>query len=188
MCSSDLGYIYELCWYIQDMLQMRRQGGNLARDEYVHISTMSWFHLTVERDTPIVVDLRAMGTDPADRLAKLGERVGIRPSPRARELFEIADLVSAFVRFIELGAFTPATVPALYATASTLRSDVVRIIDLWEMATGDSIKADAVRLSGAQRPRDQHARPPRSLSAPNRPTRATHTPAHTNGSGVPVTH
>jgi hypothetical protein len=183
---TDPGYIYELCWYIQDMLQMRRQGGNLARDEFVHISTMSWLHLTVERDTPVVVDLRAMGTDPADRLTKLGERVGIRPSPRARELFEIADLASEFVRFIELGAFTPATVPALYASASTLRTDVVRIIDLWEMATGDSIKADAVRLSGQQRPRDQHARPARPLSAPSRPTHPARAATHSNGSGAPV--
>ena len=183
---TDPGYIYELCWYIQDMLQMRRRGGNLARDEFVHISTMSWFHLTVERDTPIVVDLRAMGTDPADRLAKLGERVGIRPSPRARELFEIADLVSGFVRFIELGAFTSSNVNTLYQFASPLRTDVVRIIDLWEMATGDSIKADAVRLSGQQRPRDQHAPPPRSLSAPSRPTRPARAPAHHNGTGAPV--
>jgi hypothetical protein len=184
---TDPGYIYELCWYIQDMLQMRRQGGNLARDEYVHISTMSWFHLTVERDTPIVIDLRAMGTDPADRLAKLGERVGIRPSPRARELFEMADLVSAFIRFIEVGYFKPSTVPSLYATASTLRTDVVRIIDLWEMSTGDSIKADAVRLSGQPRPRDQHAQSSRSLSGPARAPRPSQTHAHTNGSGVPVT-
>ncbi|HUA50022.1 MAG TPA: hypothetical protein VMA77_32625 [Solirubrobacteraceae bacterium] len=183
---TDPGYIYELCWYIQDMLQMRRQGGNLARDEFVHISTMSWFHLTVERDTPIVVDLRAMGTDPADRLAKLGERVGIRPSPRARELFEIADLVSAFVRFLELGYFKPANVNTMYALNSTLRTDVLRIIDLWEMATGDSIKADAVRLSGQQRPRDQHAPPPRSLSVPSGPTGPTRAPAHHNGSGAPV--
>ncbi|HEY4830523.1 MAG TPA: hypothetical protein VIH85_27400 [Solirubrobacteraceae bacterium] len=184
---TDPGYIYELCWYIQDMLQMRRKGGNLARDEYVHISTMSWFHLTVERDTPIVIDLRAMGTDPADRLMKLGERVGIRPSPRARELFEMADLVSAFIRFIEVGYFKPSTVPSLYATASTLRTDVVRIIDLWEMSTGDSIKADAVRLSGQPRPRDQHAQSSRSLSAPARTPRPSQTHAHTNGSGVTVT-
>jgi hypothetical protein len=188
---TDPNYIYEICRYLRDMLQMRRLGGNLARDEFVHVSTMSWFHLTLLSDTPVVVDLRSQGTDAADRLAKLGERVGISPAPHARELFEMADLVSDFVRFVELGYFTPATVPALYQSASPLRTDVIRVIDLWEMATGDSIKADAIRLSGQTQPRAQHAPPARSLAMPSpqarpRPQPATGVPVgahgHTNGS------
>jgi hypothetical protein len=181
---TDPNYIYEICRYLRDMLQMRRLGGNLARDEFVHVSTMSWFHLTLQTDTPVVVDLRSQGTDAADRLAKLGQRVGISPAAHARELFEMADLVSDFVRFVELGFFTPATVPTLYQTASQLRTDVIRVIDLWEMATGDSIKADAVRLSGQTQPRAQHAPPARSLAVPS-PPRPARVPAgahgHTNG-------
>ena len=197
---TDPNYIFEICRYVQDLLQMRRIGGNLARDEYVHVSTMSWFHLTLESDTPVIVDLRSQGTDPADRLTKLGHQVGISPAPGTREVFEMADLVSDLVRFLELGYFTPATVPALYATASQLRTDMIRIIDLWEMATGDSIKADAVRLAGQTQPRAQHAPPAQSLAAhgatrsarphdmPSRPS-APHAPrvpagtaGHTNGS------
>ncbi|HUA06071.1 MAG TPA: hypothetical protein VMB27_19340 [Solirubrobacteraceae bacterium] len=187
---TDPNYIYEICRYLRDMLQMRRLGGNLARDEFVHVSTMSWFHLTLLSDTPVVVDLRSQGTDAADRLFKLGQRVGISPAPHARELFEMADLVSDFVRFVELGYFTPATVPTLYQNPTQLRTDVIRLIDLWEMATGDSIKADAVRLSGQTQPRAQHAPPARSLAVPSaprppHPARPPRVPAgagHTNGS------
>ena len=87
------------------MMAMRRRGGLLAREEFVHVTTMSWFHLTLETDIPIVADLKAQATSPADRLAKIAERVGMAPAPRSRELFELADLMSALLRAIELGLF-----------------------------------------------------------------------------------
>jgi hypothetical protein len=37
----------------------------LAREEFVHVTTLSWFHLTVESDTPLVAYLKANGADPA---------------------------------------------------------------------------------------------------------------------------
>jgi hypothetical protein len=167
---------------------MRRRGGTLARDEFVHVATMSWFHLTVEMDTPIVKDLRAMGTDEADRLTKIGERIGIKPPLHARELFEMADLASDFVRFIELGLFdTNAAVQTLYnPPGNPLSQNVERLIDLWEMATGDRIKAYEVRTAAQGQPRFQHAPPARSLATPRTASpsqlRAPRTPVGTNGS------
>jgi hypothetical protein len=153
------------------MLDMRRLGGQLAREEFVAVSQLSWFHLTVESDTPLVTDLRAQGSDPFDRLTKIGERVGMKPSPRSWELFQIADLVSTVLRFIELSSFdSSAQAETLYKGNTSLQRDMIRIIDLWEMATGDSIKDQGVRVSapGPAKPQAQlqrHTQPARPLSA-----------------------
>jgi hypothetical protein len=146
--ATDREYVALLCQAIDDMLGMRRRGGQLAREEFFYVTTMSWFHLTIENNTPIVVDLQATATSPAERLAKLGERVGMAPAARARELFELADPMSALLWAIELGSFNtgvnaqalfvppggPATPPSL------LNQDVNRIIDLWQSATGERVK------------------------------------------------
>ena len=167
---SDPAYIAELCRYIKDMLTMRRLNGQLAREEFVAVSQLSWFHLTVELDTPLVVDLRAQGSNPYERLVKIGERVGMKPSPRSWELFQVADLVSTVLRFIELQSFDSATAAqTLYTGSTSLQRDMIRIIDLWEMATGHAIK-DQARPAGrdfakppAAPPR--RAQPARPLSA-----------------------
>jgi hypothetical protein len=164
---TDPAYIAEICRYLKDMLQMRRLNGQLAREEFASVSQLSWFHLTVESDTPLVTDLRAQGSDPYDRLVKIGQRVGMKPSPRSWELFQIADLVSAVLRFIEIGYFdSTANAVTFYTLGTTLQQDMVRIIDLWEMATGDSIKDQGVRVAaGAAAKPQRHAPSAHSLSA-----------------------
>lgn len=163
---TDPAYIAEICRYLKDMLVMRRLNGQLAREEFVTVSQLSWFHLAVESDTPLVVDLRAQGSDPWERLVKIGERVGMKPSPRSWELFQIADLVSSVLRFIELGHFdSSSTTPTLYTPVSTLQQDMIRIVDLWEMATGDSIKAQGVRVAAGAAQPQRHTPSARSLSA-----------------------
>ena len=170
---TDPAYMAEICRYLKDMLDMRRLNGQLAREEFVAVSQLSWFHLTVESDTPLVVDLRAQGSDPFDRLTKIGERVQMKPSPRSWELFQIADLISTVLRFIELKSFDSAAhAETLYKGNTSLQRDMIRIIDLWELATGDSIKDQGVRMpaQGAARPQPQsqpqrRAQPARSPSA-----------------------
>jgi hypothetical protein len=162
---TDPAYIAELCRYIKDMLIMRRLNGQLAREEFVAVSQLSWFHLTVEVDTPLVVDLRAQGSNPYERLVKIGERVGMKPSPRSWELFQVADLVSTVLRFIELESFdTSAAAQTLYTGSTSLQRDMIRIIDLWEMATGQSIK-DQVRAPGRDPARPAVAPPRRAQPA-----------------------
>jgi hypothetical protein len=164
---TDPAYIAETCRYLKDMLIMRRLNGQLAREEFVAVSQLSWFHLTVESDaSPLIADLRAQGTNPFERLVKIGQRVGMQPSPRSWELFQIADLVSSILRFIELGLFdNPVNVSLLYNPGTAIQTDMARIIDLWEMATNDQIKDQGVRLPGGASKPVQHAAPARSLSA-----------------------
>ncbi|SED60568.1 hypothetical protein [Jiangella alba] len=145
--ATDKEYVAFLCTALKDMMAMRRRGGQLAREEFVYVATMSWFHLTLETpDTPIVVDLRADATNAADRLAKIAQRVGLQPAARSRELFELADLMSAMLRAIELGAFDTGEkaetlyVPLAGGVNAQLLQDMNRIIDLWQSATGDRVK------------------------------------------------
>jgi hypothetical protein len=176
---TDDAYISELSQKLRDLLAMRRRNGMLAREEFVHVTTLSWFHLTVESDTSLVNDLKANGTDPADRLIKIGARVGITCPPHAREYFELADVLSTTLRFVELGAFdNPANAPLLYNRTGQIGQDMNHVIDLWQMATGDRLKDAAVRDAAAGRP--LASRPPVPAGAPLAlPTRV---PAGTNGS------
>jgi hypothetical protein len=146
---TDDAYIADLCRHLQQMLTMRRLNGQLAREEFVAVSELSWFHLTVDFDSPLVIDLRAQGVDPSERLVKIGERVGMKPSPKSWELFQLADLMSEVLRFIELGAFNlQANVPVLYTPGNALSANMVQIISWWETATGDSVKDHGVRVTG----------------------------------------
>jgi hypothetical protein len=156
--AADAEFIAFLAEAIRDMLGMRRRGGALAREEFCFVTTMSWFHLTLESDTPIVVDLKAQGTSAADRLAKIGQRVGMAPAARSRELFELSDLMSAFLRTIELGLFDTGdqakTLFLRFGANDKLVSDVNRIIDLWQSATGERVKDRPVGnvVRGVSRP------------------------------------
>jgi hypothetical protein len=144
--ATDREYVAFLSNALKDMMNMRRRGGQLAREEFVHVSTMSWFHLTLESDSPIVKDLKADATSPADRLAKIAQRVGMQPAARSRELFELADLMSAMLRAIEVGAFDTGEeaetlfIPLADNSNAPLLQDMNRIIDLWQSATGDRVK------------------------------------------------
>ncbi len=142
--ATDAEYVAFLAKAMRDMFGMRRRGGLLAREEFAYVSTMSWFHLTLESDTPIVVDLKAEGTSAADRLAKIAQRVGMAPAARSRELFELSDLMSAFLRAVELGLYDTGegaqTLFLRLGTNDRIISDMNRIIDLWQSATGERVK------------------------------------------------
>ena len=115
---TDPSYVAYLAQTLGEMLRMRKRNGMLVREEFAYVTMLSWFHLTVESDTTVVTDLQAIAGangNPADRLAAIGARVGITPPRQARELFELADLMSFVLWFIELDQFsTPATAALLY--------------------------------------------------------------------------
>ncbi|HET7399943.1 MAG TPA: hypothetical protein VFJ94_15620 [Intrasporangium sp.] len=150
--ATDATYIGYLCQTLGEMLQLRRRGGMISQEEFAYVTMLSWFHLTVESDTSIVADLNANAGvlgNPADRLASIGRLVGVVPSRQARELFELADLVSTLMWLIELGMFnaTP-NATLLYkrdGVANPKISETMnRIIDLWQSGTGERVKDLAV--------------------------------------------
>ena len=181
---ADPDYIALLCQALRDMLLGRRQNGLLAREEFVYVSTMSWFHLTLldsqaqPVDAPIVRDLQAVGTAPEQRLAHLAQKVGMKPAARARELFLIAEPMSVLLREIEMGTYNDATTAQqLYdGTAPNVADNMRRIINLWQSATGQRIKdrPSVTTPDAAHQP----------LRAPSPATISTPTPvAAANGNG-----
>ncbi|MET1038655.1 MAG: hypothetical protein ABW075_10285 [Aeromicrobium sp.] len=184
--ATDREFIASLCEALRDMMAMRRRGGLLAREEFAYVSTLSWFHLTLEDDFPIVADLKAEAPGAAERLQKIAARVGMTPAPRSRELFELADLMSGLLRAIELGVFsTGPAVELLYrnlGTNTTLLTDMNRTIDLWQSATGERVKD---RPSGPAQPLrlPSPSQPSPSVPAPSVPPVVSPSPALASQNG-----
>jgi hypothetical protein len=138
---TDPSYVSFLCVAIKDMLNNRRRGGRLAREEFAYVTLASWFHLTLQSDTPIVRDLKAEATSPADRLARIAQRVGLTPAARARELFDLAEPMSSVLRAVELGMFDdPTAASGLFDITSPLGVEMRDIVNLWQSATGHRVK------------------------------------------------
>lgn len=180
---TDESYVAFLCRAIKDMFNDRRKGGLLAREEFAYVTALSWFHLTLQSDTPIVVDLKAQATSPAERLAILGQRVGMAPAQRARELFDLAEPMSAVLRAIEFGAFdTPADAATLFDPTQTLGQEMRDLVNLWQSATGERVKERPVAASGATASRQ----PLRIPTPGTADTAATNGRAATSGGAPPA--
>ena len=148
---TDNAKIADLAKKLHDMLMTRRETGNLSREEFVFVSWMSWFHLTVDSDLPIIQDLRAQATSPDERLFKIAQRVGLPAHGLSRSYFDIADSISRILIAIETGIFNdPAAAPALYTPATGGGGPdeaMATIIRHWSILTGREMKARRVTPS-----------------------------------------
>lgn len=148
---TDDTKIGELAHKLHDMLITRRQSGNLSREELFFVSMMSWFHLTVDNDLPVIRDLRADGTSPEQRLFKIAQVVGLPAHGLSRSYFEIAQAISAVLIAIETGALhaSGAAARAFYdpAAPNTLANAMNTIITHWSLITGRDMKAGKVASS-----------------------------------------
>jgi hypothetical protein len=162
--ATDDAAIANLARQLFDMLRVRRARGNLSREEFVFVTMFSWFHLTVEFDSPIVRDLKAEATSPEERLRKIGERVGLPAHAKSESYFVLAEAMSRLLIDIEMGLFNdPANVRALYAPPppdNPLRADVMNVITHWSLATGRDLKAGKVTVSPRQQVANGQPPPP----------------------------
>jgi hypothetical protein len=147
---TDDSKIAELAEKLHDMLRSRRQNGNLSREEFTFVSMMSWFHMTLEFDSPIVLSLRADATGVEQRLFKIAERVGLPAHGLSKNFFDIADDISRVLIEIEKGTFNDdAAAEALYtkgtaANPNPLEEAMRNIITHWTAITGHDVKARKV--------------------------------------------
>lgn len=150
---TDDAKISELARKLHDMLLSRRQHGNLAREEFALVAMMSWFHMTIEFNSPIVMSLRAEATGVEQRLFKIAERVGLPAHGLSKNFLDIADPMSLLLIEIEKGHFnTPNAAPALYTrsfgtTQNPIERAVRTIITHWTAITGRDMKARKVAAS-----------------------------------------
>lgn len=137
----DPAAIANLARRLFDMLTSTRRYGVLDQREFVHVTTFSYFYLTLQADYPIVQDLRAQASSPAERLVNLANTVGVQPHRHAEQFINLAEDLPALLRLIETGVLnSPANVPVLYLPGPVQRS-VLRILTQWTMATGHDLKA-----------------------------------------------
>lgn len=152
---TDNAKIAELALKLQNMLLSRRTAANLSREEFTYVSMMSWFHLTLQFNSPIVNSLRAEADGPENRLFKIAERVGLPAHGMSRHFFEIADPMSRLLLQVEAGAYSsPANVPLLYnptippppavGVPNPVAGDLGQIITHWTATTGRDVKARKV--------------------------------------------
>jgi hypothetical protein len=131
---------------LYDMLTTRRLYGNFAREEFRAVALMSWLHLAVMFNSPVVVDLRAEASSPELRLAKIGERVGIKTHPESQALFLLSQPASFLMVAIEQGLFNgPLGAQSLYLIPRIQRVMEV-IIDQYGTAMGRDVKARPVAV------------------------------------------
>jgi len=148
---TDRSKVSELAEKLHDMLRSRRQNGNLSREEFAHVAAMSWFHMTIEFDSPIVRSLRAEATGVEQRLFKIAERVGLPAHGLSKHFFDIADDISRILIEIEDGRYNdPAAAPLLYTPAGppggppSPEAAMRNIITHWTAITGRDVKARKV--------------------------------------------
>jgi hypothetical protein len=147
---TDDAKIANLAERLHDMLRTRREAGNLSREEFNFVSMLSWFHLTVDSDLPIIQDLRAQAASPEERLFKIAQRVGLPAHGLSKSYFDIADSISRILLEIETGIFnTRAAAPALYTPdgGGDPEEAMRTIIEYWSRITGREMKARRVTPS-----------------------------------------
>jgi hypothetical protein len=148
---TDNASIANLAENLHDMLTARRESGNLSREEFFFVSMMSWLHLTIDFDSPIVKALRAEASSPEQRLFEIAKRVNLAAPKKADSFFELAEPLSSILIQIETGVYNVEdTVPALYTPAPTTggpEADIRRIITHWSIVTGHDLKTRKVAVT-----------------------------------------
>jgi hypothetical protein len=151
--TTDNAKIADLATRLHDMLMSRRIYGTLSREEFVFVSMMSWFDLTLSTlstggSLPIISDLRAEAASPEERLFKIAQRIGLPAHGLSKSYFQIARPISRVLILIESGDLNDvASAPSLYTAGTQLEADMRLIITHFSLITGRDIKAGKVAPS-----------------------------------------
>lgn len=159
--ASDDDRIYRIAEELGYVLRSRRQNKLIAREELAASTVLGWAELTVSTNNPIVTDLGASATNPANRLQLIGERVGLPAHSKSAAFFSMAESLSKFLYAIEGGVVTkPENAWILYLektpagqTGTPIGSESRRVITEWAAATGKDLKARSRPVQAEQRPR-----------------------------------
>ena len=144
---TDDSAIAFLCTKLRQMMAARRQGNNLAREEFFAVAMLSWFHLTVDFNSPIVVSANAASSSAHERLRLLGEKVGLPAHSKSEHFFELSRPASQLLLRIEAGEFDDAAdAHLLYDESDPITYDVQDLITHWSLATGRDMKATSVAV------------------------------------------
>lgn len=150
---TDDDKLKELVRTLEEMLLARRLQGSLSREEFACVALASWFHLTVDSDSAVVVDLRAQATSAEQRLFKIAQLVGVPAHGLSGSYFDIAESISLVLLAVESGIITsvPNGVAALYTPGTALERSMRTIITHWSIISGRDMKAGKIAPMDATR-------------------------------------
>ncbi|MGW6911291.1 hypothetical protein [Streptomyces sp. NPDC054940] len=148
---TDDFQIVDLVSQIGDALRDRRGPDmvNLAREEFVAVTFMSWLHLAISWESPVVRDLRATASTATERLRRIGDRVHLNAHQDTRSFLELGSDMSTLLRAIELGLPVVQQPEAFYTRGSELRPLMERMCAHWSQVTGNDVRAVPIRLDQA---------------------------------------
>jgi hypothetical protein len=147
--QSDDDRIFRIAEQLRFILRARRQTDMLRREELSAATALGWAELTVSFDSPVVLDLGANASNPADRLRTMGERVGLPSHSMSAAFFSMAKEISIFLRTIESGIVSgtdkawvlyATRPPVAGSTDEPVGSEARRVITEWAAATGKNLK------------------------------------------------
>jgi hypothetical protein len=141
---TDRGKIGNLLENLRNMLLTRRLNGNLSREEFVFVSMLSWFDLTVQFNSPIVESLRAEAASPEQRLFKIAQSVGFPAHGLSKSYFDIASPISRILILIESAGLSTLPAPPAAPFTPAVQTDLNTIITHWSLITGRDMKAGKV--------------------------------------------
>lgn len=146
---TDDAAIANLTERLHNMLITRRETGNLSREEFYAVSTLSWFHLALEFDSPIVLACDGEAASPEERLFKIAERVNLPAHGESRSFFEIAESMSILLTLIETGSLnSTSSARVLYDSSLSSLPDLMRtMITHWSILTGREMKTRKTQVS-----------------------------------------
>lgn len=123
------------------MLQAQRPHGTLSREEFAAVALLSWLQLTINSNNAVVNNLNAQAPTAAERLAKIGEMVGIPAHSRSDAYVQIARPLAAVVRAIENNAIVGVLgAQSLYLAAGFFQQVMQVIVNHWCTISGRDIK------------------------------------------------
>jgi hypothetical protein len=135
---------------MHDMFLTRKQHGNISRQEFRAVAVMSWLHMAVSFDSPVVRDLSATAPSPEQRLFKIAERfenaerAEMDPHPQSQALFDLARPFSLLLRWIEAGLFNDIAGAEMLYRRRHYREVAEQVIGQYSIAMGHDVKATPV--------------------------------------------
>lgn len=145
---TDDSAIAFMCTKIHQMMAARRQGNNLSREEFFSVAMLSWLHLAVDFNSPIVESANAASSSAHERLRLLGEKVGMPAHGKSEHFFEFSQPASRLLLRIEAGEFNDAAnARLLYDESDTITYDVQDLVTHWSLATGRDMKATNITMA-----------------------------------------
>jgi len=134
------------------LLGARRMGGMLDRVELDAATMAGWLALSLGSSSAVIADLGARADTPAERLVRVGQRVGLAAHAKSEALLALAEPLSFLLRTLESmptdsTSLDHEVVASLYRPHTPAGAAARRVASGWSQATGrDLTTPDATHV------------------------------------------